>query len=479
MVYEEKNRLDMKRLIILSFFVITASLIGQEIDYKYGPDKTATENNLSIYTEFYKQKNYVDAYNSWKYLLNNAPARTKNIYIHGSKIMKSLIDNEMDSVRKEIFIDTLLYMYDTRNIFFPGKEGYVLGLKGKDMYKYRSSNIDNLLACQKTLLQAFKLDGLNSSATTLNYYFTTTAKLVKADAIETEELIALFSDVSEVIDYRQASLTESIFTAKNDSLLDAKGEKELSKNKKELGRLEDVKTNIEKTLAPHSTCESLVKLYSEKYNENKDNEEWLKRSAKLLIKKDCTDEQIYLNIVSILHEKSPTAESAFNMGVRMIRNNNNDEALGYFLEALENEEDYINKSKYAFYVAKTYFAKYNKQDNINFCVLAKKYAIQATNYRAGWGEPYILIGDLYSKTSTSCGNDPLSKKAGYWAAVEKYEYAESIDSKSAKSARKKIEVYKLQIPTQSLLFENNYIDQETYTIDCWYTETVKIRNVID
>ena len=157
----------------------------------------------------------------------------------------------------------MLYVYDTRNIFFPGKEGYVLGLKGKDMYKYRSINIDQLLACQQTLFQAFKLDGLNSSATTLNYYFTTTAKLVKADAIEREEVIALFSDVSEVIDYRQASLTESIFTAKNDSLLNDKGKKELSKNEKELGRVEDVKKIIEKALAHHSTWERLVKFYAE------------------------------------------------------------------------------------------------------------------------------------------------------------------------------------------------------------------------
>ena len=74
--------------------------------------------------------------------------------------------------------------------------------------------------------------------------------------------------------------------------------------------------------------------------------------------------------------------------------------------------------------------------------LAKKYAKQASSYRLGWGDPFILIGDLYSKTSTYCGNDPLSKKAGYWAAIEKYEYARLIDSKSSNSANQKIELYK-------------------------------------
>ena len=65
--------------IIFAFFLFTGLSFSQDIDYKYGPDKTLTENNLSIYDQFYKQKNYVDAYKSWKYLLINAPARTKMV----------------------------------------------------------------------------------------------------------------------------------------------------------------------------------------------------------------------------------------------------------------------------------------------------------------------------------------------------------------------------------------------------------------
>ena len=71
------------------------------------------------------------------------------------------------------------------------------------------------------------------------------------------------------------------------------------------------------------------------------------------------------------------------------------------------------------------------------------------------------------------------KKAGYWAAIEKYEYARLIDSKSSNSANQKIEIYKSQIPSQSLLFENNYLDKETFSIDCWYQEIVKVRNAIN
>ena len=55
------------RLKIVTFFTllfVTFSGYSQEdVDLlKYGPDKATCEQNLSIYTEFYKQKNYVDAY---------------------------------------------------------------------------------------------------------------------------------------------------------------------------------------------------------------------------------------------------------------------------------------------------------------------------------------------------------------------------------------------------------------------------------
>ena len=43
---------------------------------KYGVDTMKCEEHLSIYTEFYKQKSYESAFDSWLYLFMNAPKRT-------------------------------------------------------------------------------------------------------------------------------------------------------------------------------------------------------------------------------------------------------------------------------------------------------------------------------------------------------------------------------------------------------------------
>ena len=81
---------------------------------KYGLDTLQCEENLTIYNEFYKQKSYSSALNSWFYLFIHAPKRTKNIYIHGAAMYKSFIKNEEDSIKREILINrcqTTIYLY--------------------------------------------------------------------------------------------------------------------------------------------------------------------------------------------------------------------------------------------------------------------------------------------------------------------------------------------------------------------------------
>ena len=85
---------------------------------KHGLDTTKCEQNLSIYTEFYKQKSYKSSQEAWLYLFQYAPKRTKNIYIHGSNMYKHFIKNEQDSLSKESLIDDLLTIYDHRNYYF-------------------------------------------------------------------------------------------------------------------------------------------------------------------------------------------------------------------------------------------------------------------------------------------------------------------------------------------------------------------------
>ena len=438
---------------------------------KYGNDKGKCEDKLSIYTEFYKQKNYVDAYGPWSYLFNEAPKRTKNIYIHGPRILKGVIKVETDTTRKAVLVDSLLAIYDQRNKYYPGNEAKVLGSKGADMYKHMKATTEGLLASHEVLRTSFEMGGNESPAIVLNYYFLATTKLVQAKVLKVEDLIALFSDLSSVIAYKEAKLNQDIYNAELDpEALSSKEKKALKRNKKELKTLGDVKGNLEKTLAPHATCEKLVELYTKNFEASKEDIAWMKRAAKLLNKKECTDSDIFFSISEALYNIDPSPAAAANMGTRSFNRKDYDKALEFYQFALDNEEDDLNKAQYAYRLAQTYGAMHRN-------VSARSFALKAASFRSGWGEPYILIGDLYAKTSRKCGElqTEFLKRVGYWAAIDKYEYAKRIDGSVATKAIDRIAKYTEQMPSKTDVFTEGMIDVPTYDIDCWYKETVKVR----
>lgn len=457
-------------LVIIMLFSLQISAQEEEERLKYGPDKELCEQNLSIYIEFYKQKNYKDAYEPWSYLFNNAPKRTKNIYLHGPKIIKDLIKNLDDQSRLIPLVDSLMMVYDQRNVYYKGKEAYVIGMKGADMYKYKKTTTKGLQTSYEELRKAFEMAGNESTASVLNYYFMATTKLVQAKVLQVEDLIALFSDLSGVISYKEAKLSQDIYNAEQSEGLSAKEQKLLKKNTKELKTLGDVKTNLEKTLAPHATCEKLIELYAKNFEQNKGDVAWMKRAAKLLNKKECTDSDIFFSISEALYNIDPSSSAAANMGIRSLKRKDYEKAEVFYTYALDNEPDEINKAQYAFRLAQTYGAM-NKNNS------AKTYALKAAAYRSGWGEPYLLIGDLYAKTSRQCGElkTEFLKRVGYWAAIDKYEYAKRIDPQLSTKTNERIEKYTKQMPSKTDIFTEGLIDEPTYKIDCWYSETVKIR----
>ena len=61
------------------------------------------------------------------------------------------------------------------------------------------------------LKESFFIDKENSSARALNYYFTAGAKLTSKKVLSKEELINLFYDVSDIIEYKEATLKQINF----------------------------------------------------------------------------------------------------------------------------------------------------------------------------------------------------------------------------------------------------------------------------
>ena len=87
----------------------------------YGPDSASRmecASNLSIMNQYCKINTLEYAYDSWKYCYTNCPQASKNIYIHGAKILKYKIENASEESVADAWVDTLMMMYDQRIKYF-------------------------------------------------------------------------------------------------------------------------------------------------------------------------------------------------------------------------------------------------------------------------------------------------------------------------------------------------------------------------
>ena len=107
--------------------------------------------------------------------------------------------------------------------------------------------------------------------------------------------------------------------------------------------------------------------------------------------------------------------------------------------------------------------------------LARNHARKAIELTSDWGEPYILIGNLYASSSKMCGENEFEKSTIFWAAVDKFEQAKAIDSEVNGEATELIRKYSQYFPNAEDAFFYGFEDGQPYTIGCWINENTKVR----
>ena len=87
---------------LLSSFSVNAQVEeesenGTNAGPKYGADSANCVMHISLYREFYKQNNYKDAYQHWRWVFEFCPIASQNTYIDGAKMVSSKIDETKDA----------------------------------------------------------------------------------------------------------------------------------------------------------------------------------------------------------------------------------------------------------------------------------------------------------------------------------------------------------------------------------------------
>jgi len=409
-----------------------------------GQDSIDCLKNLSLYREYARHRNYKDALPSWRWVYNNCPQASKNIYIDGVNMFRFFIENEKNPDIKEKYIDTLMMIYDKRMEMF-GERGYVLGRKGVDLLRYRRDEQKYIQEGYDILGESVKLLKANTSPATFATYFTATLSLYKLNALSADQVLSNWAFIMPLLEQAsQKNPKDTVITSVRDAIM----------------------FNFVNSGA--ATVESLTKYYEPLIKSRPDDVKLLKEatSAFSAIK----EEEAPLNVQAseLLYNKEPSAESAYKLAKVFYKQQKYDKAARYYQEAINNDSNNENKARYYYELA---MVNYN-QNNYS---LARTNARTASQLKGNWADPYILVATLYAASSDICGGNEFEKKAVFWVAVDELIKAKNADPSAADKINDLLGQYSARFPNTEEAFFNGYTDGQTYTVGCWIGQNTIVR----
>ncbi|MBN10885.1 MAG: hypothetical protein CMC80_05070 [Flavobacteriaceae bacterium] len=432
--------------------------------------------NLSIFAEFAKVKNYDSAYAPWLEVKTHCPELNEATYIYGERILGHKIKNEEDNSEYILMLSTL---YDDWLSYFPtdrrgkSQRGKIISAKAQSMLEYETASLAEIYS---TFDQAFTSD-MESFANpkALYNYFKTLYTMYKNgdENVTMDALFSKYEDVSEkfTLENQKLSRTFDRILKKEDA-----GEALTSRDKRSK-RVAEINSranstyanNLDAIISQEASCENLTPLYRSNFDENKSDEKWLKRAASRMDAKECSDDPLFVELVEALHSLSPSADSAYYLGILKDKAGNTTEAIAFYEESLTLESDAYRKAEILYKIA----AKLKKR---GLKSQARKYANQALSNKPSMGKAYILIAGLYADSANDCGNNQFEKQAVYWLAAQTARRAAIVDPALKKTSQKLEASYTGRAPSKTDIFTQGKAG-EVISFDCWIRSSVTVPNL--
>lgn len=418
---------------------VETSFIDQIECSEWGPDSAFTVREFSLYRTHFDQENYDMARSHWTYVFKNAPAIRQRLHVDGVRMFEHFI-GEAEGDERERLIDTLFMIYDLRMKCF-GKDASVMAYKASDMYTLRSSEMEEV---RKTFERAIEMSGNETRHFFLLPYMVSVVRGERAGHISKQNVVEKFEKVTDIIEYNIGKGNEVAgFTA--------------------------ARERIEPLVSDYMDCETLLPMVKRNYPDQKGNAEQLNRMFSQLRMARCTDDPIYMKVLKSLNELEPTADNSFRIANSLSTGGNLRGSIPHYQKAAELEKDNAKKAEYLLELAKVY-------RRLEDFPQSRRFARQAIELRSNWGEPYILIGDLYASSGPLCGpGTGWDSQVVVWAALDMYERAKSVDASAASEANSRISRYERFMPPRSEGFMRSIEEGDSYKVGCWINETTTAR----
>ncbi|MGC1204258.1 MAG: tetratricopeptide repeat protein [Flavobacteriaceae bacterium] len=427
---------------------------------------------LSIFHEYVKAKNYDAAYEPWMEVRNKCPKFNIAIYVDGEKILEHKAD-KATGAEKEAFLNDLIKLWEQRSEHFASKTP-------KGEYAARACQLmyDNKYIMHKSTEEiydffdaAYKLDKETfTNPKSLYTYFSLMVDLFDKKLKTDSQLFNKYDDVVEKIEdeVENYSLKLNELIAKDSTgATFTKKEKQYKRSYESyLKAYDQISDGIDKKLGDRANCENLIPLYTKDFEANKTSALWLQRAAGKMSEKECTDDPLFFKLVNAYHEISPSANSAYYLGILKDKEGKSNEAIGFYEQAISLEKDGFKKSKLYYRVATKLKAKGNYGAARNY--YRKALALNPSN-----GRPYLAIAAMYAASANSCGDTTFNKRAVYWLAADEARKAARVDPTLSSASAQSVESYSAKAPTKADIFTAANSGQ-TIRIGCWIGSSVTV-----
>ena len=432
---------------------------------------------LSIFAESAKIKNYQAAYEPWKTVLDNCPKLSLATYQYGEIILKDFIKKSETEENKSKYLNDLLSLYDQWAENFPERKG--IRQIGKIYSSKGQAMLDNGVKDKELIYDTFDYAFQNDPTSFTNpkslaYYFQTGYDLYKSGSkINLETLFEKYEELTEKFELLKTNISKNI-----DIILN-KEESGTPLTSREVRNKKIYNTNsnavsaylqlIDQLIAKEATCDILIPLYSENFEENKNNPLWIRRAAGRLDGKDCSDDPLFVTLVEQLHSLEPSADSAYYLGILNDKQGNSEGALKYYQESVSLQTDNYKKANILYKIAV-------KFKNAGRRVSARNYAEQALSFQPSLGRAYLLIANMYADSANGCGDTQFNKRAVFWLAAQTAVKAGRVDASLKKISDRTAAAFNGRAPSKTDIFTEG--NQGTnITFSCWIKRSVKVPNL--
>lgn len=427
----------------------------------------ATDAHVS-YRNFVKDKNTPEelaaipeedlntAFAKWQEVYEIAPAadgKRATHYRDGRMLYKAL--SIKTPAKKAEYAKKIVELYDQQLACYPDEEAYLLGRKGYDMFYQGGYSLEAI----DVLDQAMQKGGDKTEYIVL---------------VPLGQLMAYFFEQEQIDAARVRDLYER-GVALADVNVDAGGDYAAYYE----SGLQNLQASIKKFENDIFDCAYFKEKLRSEFKENMDELKEMQKIMARLKLQGCPDNDPFIAEIQAQYDKVYSERKEEFEQERRDSNPafaaqeayNNDDftgAISLYEDAIAKSDDDEKKALYYFQIAQIQYGKLGQYGS------ARTSANKAASLRSNWGKPYILIGDIYSRMSSGCG-DAYEQRLAVLAAIDKYQYAKSIDGESASDANRRVGRLSDSMPIKGDAFSRGDKKGDRLKVGCGIGETVTLR----